>query len=67
MKVSKESDMLNTQQVADVLLVTPGHVRELIKSGKFPNAHRPGKGYLIPRSDLQAYIHSNYGPGSDKK
>lgn len=60
MKISAEKEMLSTHQVADILLVTPGHVRQLIKAGRFPNAHRPGKSYLIPRADLNAYIKSDY-------
>ena len=60
MNIHKDRDMLNTDQVADMLLVTPNHVRELVRNGKFPNAHRPGRGYLIPRSDVEAYIISDY-------
>jgi len=54
--IAPERDMLNTKQVADILMVTPGHVRELVKAGNFPNAHRPGRGYLIPRKDVHDYI-----------
>nr|DAK84354.1 MAG TPA: helix-turn-helix domain protein [Caudoviricetes sp.] len=52
----EDKQLLNTKIVSEILLVTPAHVRELIKAGNFPNAVRPGKGYLIPRSDLNAYI-----------
>ncbi|UTN91215.1 MerR-like helix-turn-helix DNA binding domain protein [Gordonia phage PokyPuppy] len=56
MNIAPESDMLNTDQVAVILMVTRSHVRELLKAGKFPNAHRPGRGYLIPRQDVNNYI-----------
>ncbi|ANA85826.1 helix-turn-helix DNA binding protein [Gordonia phage Woes] len=56
MNVAPERDMLDTKKVAAILNVTTGHVRELVKAGKFPNAHRPGKGYLIPLQDVRDYI-----------
>ncbi|QDF18271.1 helix-turn-helix DNA binding domain protein [Gordonia phage Dakiti] len=56
MRTVPQEDLLRTDQVAEILMVTPGHVRELIKAGKFPNAHRPGRGYLIPRQDVHDYI-----------
>lgn len=56
MNVAPEKDLLNTDQVAEILMVTPGTVRDLIRSGKFPGATRPGRGYLIPRSDVHDYI-----------
>ncbi|AUV60658.1 helix-turn-helix DNA binding protein [Gordonia phage Butterball] len=56
MNIAPENDNLTTDQVAAILLVTVNHVRELVKAGKFPNAHRPGKGYLIPRQDVHNYI-----------
>lgn len=56
MNIAADKEMLTSTEVARILLVTPGHVRELCKSGAFPNAHRPGKWWLIPRSDLNDYI-----------
>ncbi|AKJ71847.1 DNA binding protein [Tsukamurella phage TIN4] len=56
MNVAPEQKMLNTKQVSDILLVEPGTVRELVRAGKFPNATRPGKGWLIPQSDVTNYI-----------
>lgn len=56
MKVKKDTDLLTTEQVSEILLVTPGTVRHLLRDGKFPNATRPGRGWLVPRSDVHSYI-----------
>lgn len=55
-KRAPEQDFLKTSDVASILMVTEGTVRALIRGGEFPNAKRPGRGYLIPRSDVNAYI-----------
>lgn len=58
--ISPEKDYLSSDEVARILRVTPWTVRELARVGKFPNAHRPGKAWMIPRSDVDNYIKEAY-------
>lgn len=60
MNIAAEREMLNTKQVAEILLVTEWTVRDLVRKGKFPNAARPGKGWLIPRADVETYIKESH-------
>lgn len=52
-------NILNVRQVSEILLVSERHVTALIREGKFPNAKRPGRGWLIPRKDVHNYIKEN--------
>lgn len=55
-KEKKGTDLLDSRQVADILRIEPRTVSALIREGKFPNAARPGRGWLVPRSDVHEYI-----------
>ncbi len=56
MSAPVEDDYISVREVARILLVTEWRVRELIRAGSFPNARRPGRSYLVPRSDVKSYI-----------
>lgn len=53
--------MLSTKQVAAYLMVTEATVRLLVKQGKFPGAVRPGRSWLVPLIDLEAYVKEKHG------
>lgn len=59
MQVAPEKDYLTTRRVAEILLLDETTVRALARQGKFPNAYRPGRSWLIPRADLEGYIKEN--------
>jgi len=56
MMVIKQSGLLQTHHVAEILCCTERHVRNLIKTGELP-AHKIGKrGYRIQRQTVMEYL-----------
>ena len=53
--------MLSTKQVAEYLMVKEATVRLLLRQGKFPHAMRPGRSWLVPLTDLEAYVKEKHG------
>lgn len=47
---------LTTREVAERLRISPGSVCEIIKRGEFSSVLKDGRRYLIPDSELDAYI-----------
>ncbi|AER26591.1 MeR-like helix-turn-helix DNA binding domain protein [Gordonia phage Amore2] len=56
MRIAPDQELLNTREVSEILMVTEATVRVKLREGVFPNASRPGKSWLIPRSDVHKYI-----------
>lgn len=50
-------EYLTTDEVAELLRVSAGTVRGLIREGKIP-AHQVGRSYRINKADLDAWLES---------
>jgi len=57
-KPDNQEEYLTTTQVADILNLSEFTVRLLARNGKFKNAKRPGKSWLIPKLSVTTYIES---------
>lgn len=58
--VNPDEELITVAEIADKFHVSVWAVREWIKSGKL-NAIRPGKSYLVPRSELVRFANTMYG------
>lgn len=54
-------EYLTTREVAEHFRVANDTIRDWRLIGKFPNAIRPGKQWLIPMSDIRALTEEKYG------
>jgi excisionase family DNA binding protein len=58
MNATTEIKFLTARQVADMLRLHLNTVRRFVGEGRFPNATKPGTEYLIPETDVEAYLAS---------
>lgn len=56
-----ESDFLSTLEVAEVLGVTVGRVRQLLNEGRLPGARKFGRDWMIPRESLENVKNRKWG------
>lgn len=49
-------DYMTISEVAEYLRLSENVVRIKNREGAFPNAVRPGRGWLIPRDDVVVYL-----------
>jgi excisionase family DNA binding protein len=56
---SAEPDDLTVEQVAKYLHRSESTVRDWMESGRFPGAYKRGKGWRVPRTELQEVIPNN--------
>lgn len=57
-------EYLTVREVAELFRVSIETVRVWIlegKDGRFPNAIKPGRGYLIPRGDVAKFLNELHG------
>lgn len=48
--------LCSVEVVCSLAGVTPGRVRQLLRAGRFPNAFKIGRRWLIPQDDVDAYL-----------
>jgi excisionase family DNA binding protein len=62
-------DLLSTAEAAEAMGVTEQRIRQLCAAAQFPNAFKVGRGWIIPRQDIEALLarrsRSKYGRLSD--
>lgn len=54
-------DFITVVETAKILMLSEYRTRLLLREGKFPNAKKPGKSWMIPRQDVYDYIESSKG------
>ena len=62
---NNNSQYYTTEEVAEMLKVTPDSVRRWIRSGKLKSIKLSGKFIRISQEDLQAFIQSQRGENTD--
>jgi len=64
---SNNNQYYTTEEVAEMLKVTPDSVRRWIRSGKLKSIKLSGKFIRINQEDLQAFIQSQRGETPDNE
>jgi excisionase family DNA binding protein len=59
---SESSDLLRTEQVAKLLNVAPGTVRNWVRLGRIRSVRLPGGQYRIPREEVEKLLQGRDEP-----
>jgi excisionase family DNA binding protein len=59
--------MLSTKETAEQLNAGESSIRLWCDQGRFPNAQKVGRDWIIPESDLQGFEKRKPGPKPEKK